>query len=73
MKAYGEWKYSSTILDLGTRWEWSLSCPYRFTPGERVPSTHCTGDLDGPHSLDTAEYGKIFLPLPGIEPRQSSL
>jgi hypothetical protein len=28
MKAYGKWKHSSTILDLGTRWRWTV----RFTP-----------------------------------------
>jgi hypothetical protein len=28
MKTYGEWKYSSTILDLGTRWRQVIS----FTP-----------------------------------------
>jgi hypothetical protein len=25
MKTYGEWKYSSTILDIGTRWRWVVS------------------------------------------------
>jgi hypothetical protein len=28
MKTYGEWRYSSTILDPGTRWRWVIS----FTP-----------------------------------------
>jgi hypothetical protein len=37
MKAYAEWRYSSTILDLGTRCEWSASHPCRFTPSERAP------------------------------------
>jgi hypothetical protein len=28
MKAYGEWRYSSIILELGTRWRWMVN----FTP-----------------------------------------
>jgi hypothetical protein len=36
MKTYGEWRYSSTILDLGTRWKWTGSRPGRFTP-EKEP------------------------------------
>jgi hypothetical protein len=39
----------------------------RFTPGERSPSTHCTGGWMGHRvGLDTEATGKI-LPLPGIE------
>jgi hypothetical protein len=31
-----EWRYSTTILDLGSRWsEWSASLPGGFTPTER--------------------------------------
>jgi hypothetical protein len=33
----GAWRYSSTILDLGTRWKWSASRPGRFTPEEEPP------------------------------------
>jgi hypothetical protein len=25
MKTYGEWRYSSTIHDLGIRWRWMVS------------------------------------------------
>jgi hypothetical protein len=31
-----EWRYISIILDQGTKSEWSLSRPSRFTPGERA-------------------------------------
>jgi hypothetical protein len=33
MKTYGEWRYSSTILDLGTSWRWVVS----FTPRPLFP------------------------------------
>jgi hypothetical protein len=32
-----EWRYSSTFLDLGTRWRWGAS---HFTPMAKAPSTH---------------------------------
>jgi hypothetical protein len=53
----GELRYSSTFLDLGTRWgEWSASRPYRFTPG-----THWIGSRAGPRTgLDAVEKGKIL-------------
>jgi hypothetical protein len=45
MKMCGEWRYSSTILDLGTR-------RGRFTPG-----THCIGGWVGPRTgLEIAAY-----------------
>jgi hypothetical protein len=45
----------------------------RFTPGERTPGTHCTGCwVRGRDDLNTEARGKNYLPLPGIEPRQSS-
>jgi hypothetical protein len=59
------------ILDLGTRWgEWSASRPGRaFTPGERTPGTHCTGDWMGPRTgLDTEARGKILCPCRGSNP-----
>jgi hypothetical protein len=34
----GEWRYSSTILHLCTRWrQWPASRPYRFTPQGKDP------------------------------------
>jgi hypothetical protein len=56
--------FLTSALDGG---EWSASHPCRFTPGERVPGTHCTGGWVGPRGgLDAVERKKI-LPLPGIE------
>jgi hypothetical protein len=44
----GEWKYSSTILDLSTRLsEWSASHPCHFTAGGKVPSVYCVGGWVG--------------------------
>jgi hypothetical protein len=41
-----------------------------FSPGERIPGTHCAGGWVGPTAgLDTVARGKILSPLPGIEPR----
>jgi hypothetical protein len=62
MKAYWEWRYSSThsltrALD-GS--EWSALRPGRFTPRERAPGTHCTGGWVGPRAvLDTVVKRKI--------------
>jgi hypothetical protein len=68
---YVGWRYSSTILDLGTRWgEWSASRSRFFTPRKKEPPcTHWTGGWVGPRAgLDDVEKGK-FLTLPGLEPR----
>jgi hypothetical protein len=50
--------------------EWSASRPGRaFTPGERTPGTHCTGDWVGPRAgLDTEDRGKILCPRRGSNP-----
>jgi hypothetical protein len=73
MKAQGERRYSSysftnSALDGG---EWWASRPGRaLPPGKGPPGTHCTGGWVGPSAgLNTEVRGKIFLPLPGIEPR----
>jgi hypothetical protein len=62
----GEWRYSPTGLNLGTRWN-SRLC--RFIPRETAPGTHWIGGwvalTDG---LDATEKGH-FLLLLGIEPR----
>jgi hypothetical protein len=60
------------ILDLGARWGWVVSVTPRprFSPGERIPGTHCTGGWVGLRAgLDTEAGGKILSPLPGIEPQ----
>jgi hypothetical protein len=68
MKTYGEWRYSFTILDLGTRWRWVIS----LTPGEITPGTNWIGDWVGPTAgLDAVEKRKP-LPLPGLKPQPSS-
>jgi hypothetical protein len=47
--------------------EWSTSRPYRFTPGQIAPDTHCLGGRMGPRfGLNTMEKIK-FLTLPGVE------
>jgi hypothetical protein len=60
MKTYGEWRYSSTILELGIKWRWVVSFtsrPLYFK--ERTTGTHWIGGLIGPRaSLDIAEYRK---------------
>jgi hypothetical protein len=49
--------------------EWSASRPCRFTPEERVTSTHWIGGWVGPRAgLDYLEKRK-FLTLPGLELR----
>jgi hypothetical protein len=48
MKTYGERKYSSTILDLDTRWEMSASRPAALPLGKEPTRTHCIGDGVGP-------------------------
>jgi hypothetical protein len=64
MKAYWEWRYSSThsltsALDGG---EWSASRPGRFTPRERTPRTHCIEGWVGPRAiLDAVVKRKISI------------
>jgi hypothetical protein len=36
----GEWRYSSTFLDLGLDGDWSASCLSLLIPKERSPSAH---------------------------------
>jgi hypothetical protein len=60
------------ILDFGSRREWVVSVTHRprFSPGEKIPGTHCTGGWVGTRAgLDTEATGEILSPLPGIEPR----
>jgi hypothetical protein len=62
MKTYGEWSYSSTILDLGTRWRSVVS----FKPLPLYPRY----PLDRRLRPDAVE--KTLLCMPKIEPRPSS-
>jgi hypothetical protein len=66
-RRYSSYSVSTSALDGG---EWSASRPGRaFTPGERTPSTHCTGGWVGPRAgLDTEVRGKILCPHRGSNP-----
>jgi hypothetical protein len=59
------------IHDLGTKWGWVVSVTPRprFTPGERIPGTHCTGGWVGLRAGLETGWRKNLLPVPGIEPR----
>jgi hypothetical protein len=59
MKTYGEWRYSSTVLNLGIRWKWLCLC--RSNRGKQPPL------LGGLRSGCYEE--EKFLLLPGIEAR----
>jgi hypothetical protein len=58
----GEWKYSSTIIDLGTRWRWVVSfTALPLYPRENSPGTHWIGGWVSPRDgLDAAEKRKIL-------------
>jgi hypothetical protein len=44
MKTYGEWRYSSTFLDLDTRWRWVVSfTPLPLYPPGKIHGAHWTG------------------------------
>jgi hypothetical protein len=59
----GEEVYSSAILDLCTKWEWSAS-----RPGNLTPSTHWIGGWVSPRAgLDAVEKRRL-LSLPGLQP-----
>jgi hypothetical protein len=49
--------------------EWSASRPYRFTPGERAPSTHWLGGWVEPRAGMDDAGKKKFLNLPELELR----
>jgi hypothetical protein len=70
-----EWRYSSAILDLSTRWRWVIRfTPRPLYPRERAPGTHCLGGwLSSRVCLDAVEKRKIYLPRPEIGSRPSSL
>jgi hypothetical protein len=50
MKMYGEWKYSSAILDLGTGWSWEVSFMPWVYPHGKGPQHPLSSRLVGPES-----------------------
>jgi hypothetical protein len=70
-----EWRYSSTVLDHGTRWRRVVSFTIRpLHSDEGAPSTHWLGGWVGSRaSLDAMEKRKISCPMPGTEPQPSKL
>jgi hypothetical protein len=70
MKTYGGVEYSSTLLDLSTRWRWVVSFTHLpLYPGERTPCTHyIRGSGDPRFCLENMEKRK-FLNLQGLELR----
>jgi hypothetical protein len=70
LRRMGEWRYSSSILDLGLDiGKWSASRPYSFTPGKsrRYPMARRRGGPQGQHGRNGEE--KNLLPLQRIEAR----
>jgi hypothetical protein len=51
----------------------STSRPGRFTPEERIPSTHCIGGWVGPRAGPDDVKKTKFLTLPGLELRPLGL
>jgi hypothetical protein len=64
----GKWRYSSTILDLGTRWRRVLRfIPRPLYPQGKSPCTDWIGGWVGPRTgLDDVERRNILI-LPGLE------
>jgi hypothetical protein len=59
-----EWRYSTTILDLGTIWSSVVSfTPRQLYLRERAPGTHWIGGWVGPTArLDVMEKRKYLVP-----------
>jgi hypothetical protein len=70
----GEWRYSCTIPDLGTRWRWVVSLTrWRLYHCGKSPWYPLNRTLGGPQSrFWRCGVEKNMLPLTEIEPRLSS-
>jgi hypothetical protein len=70
-----EWRFSFTILDLGTSaGEWSASRPGRCIPEERALGKHSTGGWVGPRvGLNAVEKRKISCPCWDLNPGRPAL
>jgi hypothetical protein len=70
----GEWRYSSTILHLDTRWRWMLSITLRphYLRGKSPGTNFIGGWVDPRARLAAVEYRKICAPAgnqtPAIQP-----
>jgi hypothetical protein len=77
MKTYGKWRYSSTILDLGTSWRWVVSfTPLPLYPRGKSPLYTLDMRLRGPHSRSGRRGEEKILDPTGTRtpiPRSSSL
>jgi hypothetical protein len=64
-----EWRYSWTILDLGTRWKWVVDfTPWSLYPQGKSPWYNSDRRLSGPQGrYGRSEIEKNPLPMPGIE------
>jgi hypothetical protein len=66
-RRHSSYSFTTSALDGG---EWSASCPCRPLPPRKGHPYPLYRRLGGPQSrLNTEATGKIFPPLPGIEPR----
>jgi hypothetical protein len=67
----GRGAISPLILDLGIRWGWvaTVTPQPSFSPGKRMPGTHCTGGWWAPEPVWTEARGKFLSLLSEIEPR----
>jgi hypothetical protein len=75
MKTYGEYRYSTKILDLGTRWKWVVSfTPRPLHPWGKSPNYPLERRLGVPQSRSgRCGVKKNHFSLPGTELRWSSL
>jgi hypothetical protein len=64
----GEWRFSSIILDLGTRWRWAVGFTFsQFLPKGKGPQY----PLD--RKLDAVEYREMSCPCQELNPCLPSL
>jgi hypothetical protein len=65
----GEWRYSSIILEIGSRWRWVVSFRSRpFYLREKIPRYPFNRRLGGPQSRSGLCGEEKSLALPGCEP-----
>jgi hypothetical protein len=68
----GEWRYSSTIHNLGTRWRWAVFTPLPLYTRGRCPRYPLDTRPGKPQSWSGRCGEEETVPLPGIEPGPSS-